>query len=372
MQAIVAVPNSTTGTLPGQILEGAKTLADTTSKRIHNLWPKQMQAPGGNESTWESTKVRFMHTIELLPDTTTILDALRAIAFDYGMQPPVVLRVAYTASATLCTVLIPGVLANLFGLISVALPRGMHKGPQVHHSVGITYLATVAATLIAVGADGVRDICDALRLPSKGLEKIVEAILPWIPYILRISMLVQIIDIVGGAAFQRDLKERVGAPLKSSWNQLQAQKALDVLSEHRYYAKRANGGASGMKYTLLKLQKEVNSWNPVRSRLAVRKTQRLAVSLNERSVYYVRNQVFGFGGNLFALLSLVMTHIVGAATLSIFSASYYWTQTTHGWDSPPQASLQLNPKKTGDQFSLWRTLTSGVDFGKWAVGQVIG
>jgi len=359
-QTIMGVPPQTSNPVRG------------TYNKLSKLWQEQIQAPGANEWSWQTAKVRFMHTIELLPDATTILDAIRTISLDYGVQPPVVLRVAYTASATFCTILIPGVIRELLSLISIALPKGMRKGPHVHHSVGITYLATIAATLIAVGADGIRDICDVLHIPSKHLEKIVTTILPWIPYILRISMIVQSIDILGGAVFQKDLAEKVGKPLNSSWGRKQAQGALSAIFEHRHYARRANDGAHGLKYTVLKLEQGVNSWNPLRSALAVRQTQKLAKSLNERSIYYMRNQIFGFGANLFALLALMMTHVVGAAALSIVSASYYWTQTSHGWESPPQASLRQKPAKGGDEFSVWRTLTSGADFGKWAVEQVVG
>ncbi len=393
MSAVATIPYFPGIPGPTDVLNAAGAVMMAPVQSLQALFHDKVAVPGESRWEWDNIKITLLHVLEMLPDSCTILDSVNTLAKAYGQLLPTAFRVFFASVATFNILLVPLLAKELFGLLTQVVPKiGRGRVPGFDSPVKVSYLSTLLATVVAISAAGLKEFCELLDLPYDKLQWVMDTVFPWVPYLLRIIAIIQVIDLFGGCRFQAEMKValegrvntgsscvgkavnnlvfKVGhlSPTVSYKDYLRARNVLDVVMERRFYVRRSNGFSRGLKYNVRKLQKGLDSYNPVTVYKSVNKALKLGKDLNTRSISYVRNQTFGLGANIFAFWGLVAAaNVVAVAIISMFSAGYYMTQTSHSWNMEPPATIEAKPEDP-DAWSWTRLVSPVFDLGSMVFG----
>lgn len=273
--------------------------------------------------SWNEVKVKTLRSLELFPDLSTLVESNNTITREVYNHLPTWMRVTFASVATMNVFLVPIFLQDVYALIKLMASK-MGRGVSLTHSLTLPYLTTLATTMAAIFALGLKEFCHLAEIPASSVDRFLSWVLPWIGYALRLGAVLQMIDIVSHAGFQYDLSRATNE-----------QQVMEVLVKHRAYLRRANGNPTGMKASLLATQARVNSYNPVSRLLGHYKAEALTRELKARTVCYLHNQLLGLGANIFAVAAMMSTNTLGIAYFNIASASHYLAQTVHRWNMIP-------------------------------------
>ncbi|MDP1835881.1 MAG: hypothetical protein Q8K75_08140 [Chlamydiales bacterium] len=343
-----------------------------------------------SSSIWDVIKFDA-RVIDLMPDLSTITDSANVISQEMFGILPIAMRVAFASVAVLNIFLLPIFLQELKDMIPRVLMK-LHTGLAIDKTVNIAYMAALSAAMVALTALGVKEFCEIFQVTPVLVHRLLDYIMPWISYALRVVMIVQLMDIVTGMRFQREIDHTLSPEQRRpSWMSADQsfiasvaylplspvlyvfQGALDsyrsasdsiaVMRDRRRYLRRCNGFSQGFNKTVAQLDRGLRNWwwNPVSAYVAMRQTNRLAHELRDRSVSYIRNQVFGLGANIFAGFSMIATNVVAVAVLSVGSAGFYISQTVHRWNMVTPVTYSDKKGVNSELSSVFRGLSFGAN-----------
>ncbi len=296
------------------------------SSIFHRLFGSHAPA-GVTQWTWEHTKVRALRMLELMPDLFTMSDCINTLTQTYYSVIPTTLKVTFAAIGSLNLFNIPILARAAFDLACASGNKLMRNQLGPDRVIKLAYLSFLTALMVALGAYGLKEFCKLGHVSGALFERICNAILPWIGYALRIGMVLQVMDIVAGIAFNsKVVKLNKSVDCKARVN-------MNAMKAHRRFLRRANGGS--VKAKLDRLDAGLKSWNPVRYILAVHGTNKLAETLRNRSISHMRYQVFGLGANVTAFICMTLTNVVALCVFQMISAGFYMTQTMSSWNMNP-------------------------------------
>lgn len=341
----------------------------TSFSSLTRFFPGGHSALHESPSRWQGVKAQALQMKDLLPDLFTVAESGLTISREVFGVLPTAMRAGLVSVGILNLTLIPDFVNELRKLIPDVLSK-IHRGVAIDKSLSITYMVSLTAAMVAIATLGVRELCHMLEVSPQSLRHILDWILPWLSYGLRAFTIVQLMDVVTGNRFQREIEYTLSPQARRpDWmsptnsflakalyipaspvlltfqsaidSYRSAKDSLTVMRSRRRYLSRSNGYAHGLSKTFKKLDSKLDSWwyNPISAMLAARETNRLARDMHARSVSYVRNQVFGIGANIFAGFGMIATNTLAVAVFGIGSASFYMSQSVHRWNMVPSLRL---------------------------------
>ncbi len=344
--------------------ESTEKLQNTQSSP-HTMF--SFHVPGSSFWSWDECKVRIIRYAELTPDLFTLADSTKTLVNATYHSVPIVLRVTFASVGLSNMLMIPVLVKYTHGLLTRLIPNLFHRsiGGSIDFSLKLSYIGTLVVACSALVTFGINEARSLLNL-SPILGRFLNMVVPYLSYIIRLSAILQIMDIFCGARFTSQIDDAMKIserrpdwmanrrfPVMAMLNPInslsfvfqgikdscdRAKASVDIIKHNRRYLRRANGHAIGLKTTVKRLEAGLQSWNPIRCLGAIAEANQLAVKLRDRSVGHITYQVYGLGANAFGLFAMLLTNSVAVAIFALGSAGYYISQTVHGWymDSSPQ------------------------------------
>lgn len=281
---------------------------------------------------WHTLKSRSMRIISLMPDLFTLIESSITLCETYFKTTPTALRVALSCFGILNLFSLPLFIEEVQNLLWRMIDH-LHRGAALDKTIYVTYMSTLGAAMLALGSLGIKELCDLTEKSSTYLQPLLNAILPWLGYALRIALIIQLIDLKVGNDFNHAIKSLPEKRIQSICFTRAGYK-LQIIHSYRRYLRRSNSFEPGLNRTIEKLESKLRNWwrNPLSAAVGVYQVNCLAKRLRERSISYMQSQAIGLSANFFALLAMVISSGITHVILNIFSALSYLTQTLHSWN----------------------------------------
>lgn len=352
--SFVSFGSSITSTATASIESVKKAACSGVEKVRHAIWSSP--APAVDP---DAIKKNDWEILDYITDIWTIIDSTIVLAKEHVIAVPAAVRVMAAFCASLNILLIPTMLGTtLFYSFNflLSLPRhglsGLMEGiVQMAHFAGLT------AVFSAIGSLGLKEFTYRFPVSIYCFESVIGAVMPWVGYVLRLSTIPQLMDIVTGMEANRRLtslekplnwKESLASLFLPTHKKLQIKengetlvsiqnvlrgRANEILEEiegnSRLYRKLATNGVA-FDHKMADLKNRVASCWTRTYWSGSKETFQFARELKERGVVHVTSQILGLTANSCAIMAMILaTNVAVAAVFWILSSFFFILQTAH-------------------------------------------
>lgn len=298
---------------------------------------------------------RTMKVLDYMPNLWCFLSSGLIIAKESALLVPGVVRMSVAALGALNILLIPTMalttIVSLWALLR-AIPNLELTG-ILEGTLRVVHLSGLASLFTLIGATGLRQFFDFFETPIHGIKQVIAAIAPWISYVVRVSVITQLMDISSGVRASAKLSH-VLRPM--NWKQKlvnlvptflvignrvfgltfgaihysKSLQALKVLQDNRRLLSKVVASDDHFRDVLARIERRVKSWRPLVSLYGCWQAQRLAQGFESRVVTQVHNQLLGLSANTAAAMGMIMAaNIAAAAAFASIAALFFLMQTYH-------------------------------------------